>query len=165
MKRVMTGVAVALLAAACAQSPAPQAAPQEAAQETAQAAPSAVERAVQDTQAKEESVTVANGLNPAAQAYLDAVNGANLDALVAAFTPNAEINDVSRAISGHDAIRVWADNEVIGGSLRILSIVEKRADGQKLLVHWSPAGTDGFRAYYDFDMTGGKITGADLQYA
>ncbi|WP_043617657.1 nuclear transport factor 2 family protein [Nonomuraea candida] len=100
-----------------------------------------------------------------ALAYVDAVNAGDLDALVASFARDAEIIDVARSIKGHDAIRVWAGDEVIGGTLRVVSIAERRADGQKLLVHWAPAGSDGWRAHYDFTVGGGRIVRADLQYA
>lgn len=105
------------------------------------------------------------GVDRAAQGYVDAVNAGDLDALVASFAPDAEIIDVSRSIQGHDAIRQWAGNEVIGGTLRVLSIAERRADGQKLLVHWAPGGSGGWRAHYDFTVGGGRIVKADLQYA
>lgn len=45
------------------------------------------------------------GVSPAVLAYVDAVNAADLDALVGAFTADAVITDVSRPISGSDAIR------------------------------------------------------------
>ncbi|TYB52968.1 nuclear transport factor 2 family protein [Nonomuraea sp. PA05] len=105
------------------------------------------------------------GVDRAAQAYVDAVNAGDLDALVASFAPGAEIVDVSRSIKGHDAIRRWADTEVIGGTLRVLSIAGRRADGQKLLVHWAPGGSGGWRAHYDFTVGNGRIVKADLQYA
>ncbi|MFB4271718.1 nuclear transport factor 2 family protein [Nonomuraea sp. GTA35] len=105
------------------------------------------------------------GVDRAAQAYVDAVNARDLDALVASFAPDAEIVDVGRSIEGHDAIREWAGNEVIGGTLRVLSIAERRADGQKLLVHWAPGGSGGWRAHYDFTVGDGRIVKADLQYA
>ncbi|MGP4098508.1 nuclear transport factor 2 family protein [Nonomuraea sp. KM90] len=105
------------------------------------------------------------GVAAAARAYVDAVNARDLDALVAAFAPDAEIVDVSRSIRGHDAIREWAGNEVVGGTLRVVSIAENRADGQKLLVHWAPAGSDGWRAHYDFTVRDGRVVRADLQYA
>jgi hypothetical protein len=79
------------------------------------------------------------GAVPAVLAYVDAVNSQDLDDLVQTFAPDAVITDVSRQIAGHDAIRDWADREVVGGSLRILDVVEDRPDGQKLLVHWAPA--------------------------
>lgn len=104
-------------------------------------------------------------VNPAVQRYVDAVNAGDLDALVASFAPDAEIVDVSRSIRGSDAIRVWAGREVIGGTLRVLEIVEPRRDGQKLLVQWSPGGTGGWRAHYDFTVADDRIVRADLQYA
>ncbi|MFC4117629.1 nuclear transport factor 2 family protein [Nonomuraea zeae] len=101
----------------------------------------------------------------AARAYVDAVNARDLDALAAAFAPDAEIIDVSRSIRGHEAIRAWAEREVIGGALRVISIAENRSDGQKLLVHWAPEGSDGWRAHYDFTVGDGRIVKVDLQYA
>ncbi|MGN9843336.1 nuclear transport factor 2 family protein [Nonomuraea sp. H19] len=111
------------------------------------------------------SPSAAAGVVAAARAYVEAVNARDLNALVAAFAPDAEIVDVTRGIRGHDAIREWAGNEVIGGTLRVVSVAENRPDGQKLLVHWAPAGSDGWRAHYDFTVAGGRIVKADLQYA
>lgn len=105
------------------------------------------------------------GVQPAAQAYVDAVNRQDLDALVDAFAPDGRMIDVSRTIAGREAIRDWARKEVIGGRLRVVSIAERRADGQKLLVHWAPSGSDGWRAHYDFTVSGNGIRTADLQYA
>lgn len=102
---------------------------------------------------------------PAAQAYIDAVARRDLDGLVNAFHPDWRIVDVSRTIAGHDAIRTWASNEVIGGTLEVVEIVERRPDGQKLLVRWAPAGSDGWRAHYDFTVRGDRISVANLQYA
>ncbi|TDD07326.1 nuclear transport factor 2 family protein [Nonomuraea diastatica] len=107
----------------------------------------------------------ATGVAAAAQAYVDAVNARDLDALVTSFARDGEIVDVRRSIRGHDAIRAWADNEVIGGTLRVVSVVENRADGQRLLVHWAPSGSSGWRAHYDFTVRGERIVKADLQYA
>jgi hypothetical protein len=107
----------------------------------------------------------APGVSPAALAYVDAVNAEDLDALVASFAADAVITDVSRQIAGQDAIRSWADREVIGGSLQVLDVVEDRPDGQLLLVHWAPGGSGGWRAHYDFTFSGGRLTAADLQYA
>ena len=101
-----------------------------------------------------------------AMAYVDAVNAGDLDALAGSFAPDAVITDVNRDIVGRHRIREWADREVIGGSLRILEVVEDRPDGQKLLVHWAPGGSGGWRAHYDFTLAAdGLITAADLQYA
>ncbi|MFF4621229.1 hypothetical protein [Nonomuraea jabiensis] len=54
---------------------------------------------------------------------------------------------------------------MIGGTLKVVSIAERRSNGQKLLVHWAPAGSGGWRAHYDFTISGGRIVRADLQYA
>lgn len=104
-------------------------------------------------------------VDPAAQAYVDAVNDEDLDALVAAFAPDGAVIDVSRRIEGRDAIRQWADREVIGGTLEVLEIAEQRPDGQRLLVRWAPGGSDGWEAFYDFTYADKLITTADLQYA
>ena len=110
--------------------------------------------------------TASPGVAPAApaQAYVDAVNTGDLDALVAAFAPDGQVTDVSRPIRGRDAIRTWARNEVIGGRLQVLSVTAMPG-GQDLLVHWAPQGSSGWRAHYRFTMTGTAITLADLQYA
>ena len=102
---------------------------------------------------------------PAVMSYVDAVNARSLDALVQAFTADAVITDVTRQIAGQDDIRSWADREVIGGSLQVLEVVEDRPDGQLLLVQWAPSGSDGWRAHYDFTVSDGRLSAADLQYA
>ncbi|MET9244178.1 nuclear transport factor 2 family protein [Nonomuraea sp. NPDC003709] len=99
------------------------------------------------------------------RAYVDAVNARDLDALVGAFASDGVVVDVTRPIRGHDAIREWARAEVIGGTLKVVSIAERRSNGQKLLVHWAPAGSGGWRAHYDFTVSDGRIVRADLQYA
>jgi outer membrane murein-binding lipoprotein Lpp len=104
------------------------------------------------------------GLDPAARRYVDAVAAEDLDALVASFTPDAVIVDVGREIRGHDAIRHWADTEVIGGRLTVLGNTPRKG-GTTMLVTFAPGGTGGFRASYSFDISGGLITRATLQYA
>jgi hypothetical protein len=111
------------------------------------------------------TTTLAQGVLPAARVYVDAVNRRDLEGLVNAFRPDGRIVDVSRTIAGRDAIRTWARNEVLGGSLHVVRIVERRPDGQKLLVHWAPAGSNGWPAHYDFTVVGNQIALADLQYA
>ena len=103
-------------------------------------------------------------VDPAIMCYVNAINAEDLDALVGCFAPDALIVDVSREISGSDAIRAWADGEVIGGTLEVLE-VEATDAGQRLLVHWAPAGSDGWRAYYTFEVQDELIVLADLQYA
>lgn len=103
-------------------------------------------------------------VDPAAQCYVDAVNAQNLDALVNCFAPNGLVIDVTRHIQGADAIRTWAQNEVIGGTLRVLEN-HPHAGGTRLLVHWAPKGSSGWSANYDFTTSNGRITQVSLQYA
>lgn len=98
-------------------------------------------------------------------AYVTAVNGKDLDGLVRAFAPSAEIVDVGRSIRGHDAIRRWAQAEVIGGTLSVTRVAESREGHQRLLVRFAPGGTGGFAAYYAFTVEGDTITRAELTYA
>lgn len=104
------------------------------------------------------------GIDPAARCYVEAVNAQDLDRLVSCFAPDAVIIDVNRRIAGADAIRAWAGNEVIGGNLRVLED-NPRPGGTRLLVHWAPRGSSGWRAWYSFDSRDGRIVQADLQYA
>jgi hypothetical protein len=105
-----------------------------------------------------------SSLDPAARRYVDAVASADLDALVASFAPDALIVDVGRVIHGHDAIREWAGNEVIGGRLVVLRTTP-RPGGTTMLVRFQPNGGGGFEANYDFEITGQVITKATLSYA
>ena len=53
-------------------------------------------------------------LPPVVADYLAAVNAFNLDGMVATFAPDAYVNDARREISGIDAIRRWAETEMVG---------------------------------------------------
>ncbi|MCK2215582.1 MBL fold metallo-hydrolase [Actinomadura sp. ATCC 31491] len=77
-------------------------------------------------------------------AYVDAVNGGNLDALAATFAADAQVIDVGRRIQGRAAIRACAANEVIGGTLTVIRVAENRSGHQRLLVRFAPGGTGGF---------------------
>ncbi|WAZ19454.1 nuclear transport factor 2 family protein [Streptomyces cinnabarinus] len=98
-------------------------------------------------------------------AYVQAVNRKDRDALVASFAVDAEVIDVGRVFAGRDAIRGWADREVIGGALTVDAVVESRPGYQKLLVTFAPGGSNGFAAHYAFTVSGAAITRAELTYA
>ena len=101
----------------------------------------------------------------AAQCYFDAVASNDLVALTACFTPDAAVIDVSREIKGIDAIRQWANNEVLGGRYEILES-ESRPGGVRLIVRFIPKGSSaGFRAAYSITFKEGRIAKMDLQYA
>ena len=53
-------------------------------------------------------------LPPVVADYLAAVNAFNLDGMVATFAPDGYVNDARREISGIDAIRRWAEKEMVG---------------------------------------------------
>jgi hypothetical protein len=53
-------------------------------------------------------------LPPVVADYLAAVNAFNVDGMVATFAADAYVNDARREISGIDAIRRWAEKEMVG---------------------------------------------------
>ena len=53
-------------------------------------------------------------LPPVVADYLAAVNAFNVDGMVATFASDAYVNDARREISGIDAIRRWAEKEMVG---------------------------------------------------
>ena len=53
-------------------------------------------------------------LSPVVAGYLAAVNAFDIDAIVAAFAPDAYVNDARREIRGVDAIRRWVEKEMVG---------------------------------------------------
>jgi hypothetical protein len=103
-------------------------------------------------------------LDPAAQRYLDAVAAGDADAVAAAFAADAVVVDVGREIKGRDAIRSWAQAEVVGGVYTLLGHTP-RTGGTTMLVRFQPGGVGGFRANYHLDITDGLITKATLEYA
>ena len=70
--------------------------------------------------------------------YQDSTNAKNIDAYVGCFTDDAEMIDVSRTISGRDAIRARALREVIshGDTFRHRRILESSAGYAKIEVNW-----------------------------
>ena len=53
-------------------------------------------------------------LPPVVAGYLAAVNAFDLDGMIAAFAADAYVNDARREINGIDAIRRWAEKEMVG---------------------------------------------------
>jgi hypothetical protein len=53
-------------------------------------------------------------LPPAVAEYLAAVNAFDVEGMVAAFASDAYVNDARREINGIDAIRRWAEKEMVG---------------------------------------------------
>jgi limonene-1,2-epoxide hydrolase len=63
-------------------------------------------------------------------AYLTAVNAFDLDGMVAAFAPDAYVNDARREINGIDAIRRWAEKEMVGDhvTMEVREVVDHHGD-------------------------------------
>ena len=69
-------------------------------------------------------------LPPVVAAYLAAVNAFDVDAIVAAFAPDAYVNDARREIRGVDAIRRWVEKEMVGDHVTMepLEVVDHYGD-------------------------------------
>lgn len=51
---------------------------------------------------------------PAIRAFVEATNAADTEAFVAAFTPDAHLDDWGRVFTGHDGVRAWNQTDNIG---------------------------------------------------
>ena len=69
-------------------------------------------------------------LPPVVASYLAAVNAFDVDAIVAAFAPDAYVNDACREIRGVDAIRRWVEKEMVGDHVTMepLEVVDHYGD-------------------------------------
>lgn len=77
--------------------------------------------------------------------YVDAVNASDIDRILATFAEDAFVNDARREIRGADAIRRFAEKEIVGDNLRMELVEVFDHHGQKIV----RAAFDG-----DFDKTG-----------
>lgn len=86
-----------------------------------------------------------NLLPPPVAVYVAATNAFDADALVACFEPGALVNDQLRDFWGVDAIRTWAECEIVGVkmTMQVVNVVEHF--GEVILT----ANVDG-----EFDKTG-----------
>lgn len=53
------------------------------------------------------------------QALVDAINDADTDAFVAAFTDDGYVDDWGRVLRGPDGVRSWADSDAIGAGAQM----------------------------------------------
>ncbi|MFG3504119.1 nuclear transport factor 2 family protein [Streptomyces sp. NPDC047821] len=104
-------------------------------------------------------------LDPAVRAYVDAVDGADADALAAAFHEDGTVTDTGRRFHGREAIRAWAADEVIGGKVTVLGNTPGD-NGSTVLLRFDPDGLlAGFRARYAFTLKDGLIHRVSMSYA
>jgi hypothetical protein len=62
--------------------------------------------------------------------HVTAVNSFDVDAIVATFAEGAYVNDVRREIVGLDAIRRWAEKELVGDSVTmdVTEVIDHHGD-------------------------------------
>ncbi|MHB8268069.1 nuclear transport factor 2 family protein [Bradyrhizobium sp.] len=72
----------------------------------------------------------ARALPPAVSAFVEATNGFDLERLVVAFADDALVNDQLQEYWGKEAIRGWAERDIIGERLTIAvtKIVRKHSN-------------------------------------
>jgi ketosteroid isomerase-like protein len=77
----------------------------------------------------------------AARRYVDAVNAFDVEAVLAAFTPDALVHDNQREFTTPDAIRTWVRDEIVGDrvTMQVVEVVER-------------SGVTVLRARYDGDF-------------
>ncbi|MFJ5261679.1 nuclear transport factor 2 family protein [Streptomyces sp. NPDC088387] len=107
-----------------------------------------------------------DSLHPAVRGYVTAVDDRDVEALVAAFAPDAVVSDTGREFRGHDEIRAWASDEVIGGRVTVLDNTPGSGGGSTVLLRFDPEGLlVGFRATYTFDVDDDRIRRVSMAYA
>ncbi|MCA0155801.1 nuclear transport factor 2 family protein [Tsukamurella sp. M9C] len=104
-------------------------------------------------------------MDPVTKAFVDAWNNRDATAMVNLFTADGVLVDDTRTFRGHDEIRTFAEPEVTGYTIEVLTVEERRADGQKILVEVNRNSGGGFKATFDFTIADGRIPRANLQYA
>lgn len=63
------------------------------------------------------------------QAVVDAINAADTEAFVGAFTPDGVVNDWGRVLTGAEGVRSWAETDAIGvgAAMTVLSATTEGA--------------------------------------
>lgn len=76
-------------------------------------------------------------LNPAVTAVVDAINAADEEAFVGAFTADGQVDDWGRVLTGPDGVRSWARTDAIGvgATMGVLEATE-RGDVTELRFTW-----------------------------
>lgn len=97
--------------------------------------------------------------------YVAAVNSEDLEQVLGCFAEAAVVIDVTRRFEGSEAIRGWAERELIGGRVSVISVESRGPDLYRCLVTWSARGGGAFRAWYTFAVEGGRIRSLQFEYA
>lgn len=73
-----------------------------------------------------------------AQAMVDAINAADTDAFVAAFTADGFVSDWGTVKAGPDGVRAWAGSDAIGAGARMTVLsAETSGDTTHIRFGWS----------------------------
>ena len=109
------------------------------------------------------TASASDALPTAIACYQTNTNAKDIDAYLSCFTPDAEMIDVSRTFSGHEAIRTWAMREVIpkGDAFTHRKILDSKPGYAQTEVQWLSWVVHYFYWWND----DGKITKMSLQYA
>lgn len=70
------------------------------------------------------------------QRVVDAINSADADAFVAAFSADGFVNDWGRVLRGPDGVRSWADSDAIGAGAR-MTVLSAEVEGDTVRVHFA----------------------------
>lgn len=69
------------------------------------------------------------------QTVVDAINAGNLDAFVAAFTPDGSVDDWGRVLTGPDGVRSWGETDAIGMNAR-MTVLSAETEGATTTIHF-----------------------------
>ena len=92
------------------------------------------------------------------QRLLNAANGHDTDAFIAAFVEDGTVDDWGREFVGPEAVRGWSDREFIGQRVS-LEIRDVRQDGDTTVVT-AQVGGDGFNgpSHFGFLLRGARVS-------
>ena len=93
------------------------------------------------------------------QQFVDAINSADTDGFVAAFTEDGFVDDWGRVLRGHDGVRSWAGSDAIGAGAR-MTVLSASVDGSTVRIHFDWR-SDVFNGESDgiFELDGDRIAG------
>jgi hypothetical protein len=93
----------------------------------------------------------------AVQRALTAIDAQDNDAFVAAFAADGFVDDWGREFRGHDGIRSWSENELIGKRATFTG-TEVSTPGNPLTI-LTQVGGDGFNgpSHFTFDVQGDQL--------
>jgi len=71
-----------------------------------------------------------------AQRFVDAINSADVEAFVAAFTENGFVDDWGRVLSGPTGVRSWAMSDAIGAGAS-MTVLTSTVDGDTVSIRFA----------------------------